>query len=82
MSAKVEYLYGSEVNLPLDAEGAEMAKLRREMIGRMLDNGYCARPIELACHFETICESCSFFLTTAEFKPTLERRRDDARRKG
>jgi hypothetical protein len=59
-----------------------MGKLRREMNRRMLGNGYCARPLELDCHFETICESCTFFVTTLEFRPTLERQRDDAVAKG
>ena len=55
-----------------------MAKLRREMSRRMLGNGWCARPVEMDCHFESICESCSFFVTTVEFKPTLERQKADA----
>jgi hypothetical protein len=59
-----------------------MLKLRREMHRRMLGNGYCARPIGLDCHFESICESCTFFQTTIEFLPTLERQRDDAADKG
>jgi hypothetical protein len=59
-----------------------MAKLRRETHRRMLGNGYCARPVDLDCHFESICESCTFFVTTIEFKPTLERQRDDAHDKG
>lgn len=33
-------------------------------------------------NFETICESCTYFVTTIEFKPTLERQRDDAAAKG
>ncbi|MFD9003748.1 hypothetical protein ACFV0T_22770 [Streptomyces sp. NPDC059582] len=59
-----------------------MAKLRREMHRRMLGNGYCARPVEMDCHFESICESCTFFVTTIKFRPTLERQRDDAASKG
>jgi hypothetical protein len=34
------------------------------------------------CHFESICESCTFFQTTIEFRPTLQRQRDDAAAKG
>jgi len=30
------------------------------------------------CQFETICESCSCFVTTNDFRPALERQRDDA----
>jgi len=37
----------------------------------MLGNGYCARPVEMDCHYESIRESCTFFVTTIEFKPTL-----------
>ena len=59
-----------------------MRKLRTEMHRRMLGNGYCARPVEMDCHFESICESCSFFVTTIEFRPTLQRQRDDAAEQG
>ena len=82
VSEKVEALYGQPKALAADAEGSEMGKLRREMDRRMLGNGYCARPVEMDCHFESICESCSFFVTTIEFKPTLQRQRDDADAKG
>jgi integrase/recombinase XerD len=34
------------------------------------------------CHFESICESCTFFQTTIQFRPTLQRQRDDAADKG
>jgi hypothetical protein len=77
VSNKVEALYDQQ-QLPADVEGSEMAKLRREMHQRMLGNGYCTRPVEMDCHFESICESCTFFATTIEFKPTLLRQRDDA----
>lgn len=82
VSEKVEALYDAPCQLPADAEGSEMAKLRREMHRRMLGNGFCARPVEMDCHFESICESCTFFVTTIEFRPTLERQRDDAAVKG
>jgi site-specific recombinase XerD len=82
VAEKVEALYDAPRELPADAEGAEMRKLRAEMHRRMLGNGYCARPIGLDCHFESICESCTFFQTTIEFRPTLQRQRDDAAGKG
>ena len=82
VSEKVEALYDAPRELPADAEGAEMRKLRAEMHRRMLGNGYCARPVGLDCHFESICESCTFFQTTLEFRPTLQRQRDDAAAKG
>lgn len=82
VSAQVEALYDAPKQLPADAEGSEMRKLRAEMHRRMLGNGYCARPVGLDCHFESICESCTYFQTTLEFRPTLERQRDDAADKG
>lgn len=81
VSEKVEALYDT-ATLPADAEGTQMLKLRREMHSRMLGNGHCARPVEMDCHFESICESCTFFVTTIEFRPTLQRQRDDAAAKG
>jgi len=82
VSEKVEALYDAPRELPAGAEGAEMRRLRGEMHRRMLGNGYCARPVGLDCHFESICESCTFFQTTIEFRPTLARQRDDAACKG
>ena len=78
VTEKVEALYDQPRQLTDDAEGSEMRKLRAEMHRRMLGNGYCARPVEMDCHFESICESCSFFVTTIEFRPTLQAQRDDA----
>ena len=82
VSAKVEALYDQPKTLPADAEGAEMLRLRKEMTQRMLGNGYCTRPPELDCTFESICESCTFFHATIEFRPTLQRQHDDAASKG
>jgi integrase len=82
VSEKVEALYDTPKELPATAEGSEMRKLRAEMHRRMLGNGYCARPVGLDCHFESICESCTYFQTTHEFRPTLERQRNDAADKG
>ncbi len=83
VTEKVEARYtGQPAALPADTEGPEMRKLRGEMHRRMLGNGYCARPVELDCHFESICESCTFFVTTIQFRPTLQAQRDDAASKG
>ena len=68
--------------LPGQDEGTEMRKLRNEVHRRMLGNGHCARPVGMDCHFESICESCTFFVTTIEFRPTLQAQRDDAQKKG
>jgi hypothetical protein len=61
VSEKVEALYNQPKQLPADAEGSEMARLRREMHRRMLGNGYCARPVGLDCHFELSANPARFF---------------------
>jgi hypothetical protein len=65
---KVEALYGQPRSLPADAIGPKMARLRREH-HRLLGNGYCTRPPELDCAFESICETCTFFQTSIQFRP-------------
>jgi site-specific recombinase XerD len=84
VTEKVQALYQQQKPAVLAAvdEPAPMRKLRAEHQRRMLGNGYCARPVELDCHYETICESCTFFVTTIEFRPTLQAQRDDAASKG
>ena len=77
VTEKVEALYGKQEPLPADALGAKMARLRRDHF-RMLGNGYCARPAELDCTFESVCENCTFFQTSIEFRPILQRQHDDA----
>jgi hypothetical protein len=77
---KVEALYGQPDPLPADAAGPNMTRLRREH-SRMLGNGYCARPAQLDCAFESICETCTYFQPTIEFRPTLQRQHDDAKTK-
>jgi site-specific recombinase XerD len=78
---KVEALYGKPQPLPADAIGPKMARLRREH-HRLLGNGYCTRPTELDCAFESICETCTFFQTSIEFRPTLQAQHDHAAAKG
>ena len=79
---KVEALYQQQTNsLPADAIGPKMAKLRREH-HRLLGNGHCTRPPELDCTFESICETCTFFQTSIEFRPTIQAQHDDAATKG
>jgi site-specific recombinase XerD len=82
VSAQVDALYGQAASLPADIETAAMAKLRREAHARMLGNGLCTRPVELDCRMESACETCSYFQTSIEFKPTLTRQRDHARQHG
>ena len=74
---KVDALYGQPPALPADAIGPGMARLRREH-HRLLGNGYCTRPPELDCVFESICETCTFFQTSIEFRPTLQAQHDHA----
>lgn len=49
---------------------------------RLLGNGYCGRPRELDCQYETVCESCSMFFTTIEHRDTIQAQRDDAATQG
>ncbi|HEX5542499.1 MAG TPA: tyrosine-type recombinase/integrase [Micromonospora sp.] len=77
---KVEALYGQPPVLPADAIGPKMARLRREH-HRMLGNGYCTRPPELDCAFESICETCTFCQTSIQFRPTLQAQHDDTAHK-
>jgi site-specific recombinase XerD len=74
---KVEALYGQQQPLPAAALGTQMARLRRDHF-RMLGNGYCTRPAQLDCSFESVCENCTFFQTSIAFRPTLQRQHDDA----
>ena len=78
---KVDALYEQARALPADVLGPNMARLRREH-HRHLGNGYCIRPPELDCAFENICETCTFFQTSIEFRPTLQAQHDDAHAKG
>jgi hypothetical protein len=77
VTEKVEALYGQPAQLPADAIGPKMARLRREH-HRHLGNGWCTRPPQLDCAFESICETCSYFQTSIEFRPTLAAQHDDA----
>lgn len=84
VTKKVETLYATAqpAVLPADAAGPAMRALRAEATRRLLGNGYCTRPLELDCRYETICESCTMFFTTIEHRATLQAQRDDAHTKG
>lgn len=84
VTEKVETLHAASqpAVLPADAAGPAMRALRAEASKRLLGNGYCARPIELDCRYETICESCTMFFTTIEHRPTIQAQRDHADAKG
>ena len=81
VSAKVEALY-RDAALPADAEGPNMRRLRAEVHHRLLGNGWCQRPAELDCSFESICESCTHFATGPGFRPVLLRQRNHASHNG
>jgi hypothetical protein len=77
VSEKAGALYGQPAQLPADAAGPRMNRLRREH-HRLLGNGYCTRPPQLDCAFESICETCSYFQTSIEFRPALAAQHDHA----
>jgi len=81
VTEKVDALYEQARALPADTLGPNMARLSREH-HRHLGNGYCTRPPTLDCAFESICETCTFFQTSIEFRPTLQAQHDDAHTKG
>lgn len=74
-SDRVDALY-ADPDLP-GRETTAMRRLRHEH-RRMLGNGWCTRPTDLDCSFETICEGCGFFQTTIAFRPTLQAQHDHA----
>jgi integrase len=80
VSAKVEALYHTA--LPADVEGPNMRRLRAEVHHRLLGNGWCQRPAELDCSFESICETCTHFATGPGFRPVLLKQRNHATRNG
>jgi hypothetical protein len=82
VSAKIDALYGQQLELPADYETTGMAKLRREATARMLGNGLCTRPVELDCRMESACETCAYFRTGVEFLPVLTGQRDHAQQHG
>ncbi len=82
ISRRIDALYDQPPELPADYETTGMTRLRREAHARMLGNGLCVRPAQLECRMETVCETCSYFQTTIEFRPTLVRQRDHAHEQG
>jgi len=78
VAEKVESLYGQDQPLDADAAGPAMRRLQHEVHHRLLGNGWCQRPAQLDCSFESICESCTHFATDPTFQPVLLRQRDHA----
>jgi integrase len=80
VTQQVEALYDHTDTLPANTAGPNMQRLHTETSRRLLGNGYCARPAELGCRYETICETCTFFTTTIEFRDQLKAQHTDAER--
>ncbi len=76
---QVDALYTKPAGLRTNGNGsAGMARLAAEYHQRMLGNGYCNRPTQLDCQFESICESCAYYTTDPTFNPVLQAQRDHA----
>jgi len=56
----------------------EEARMLAQGHHRQLGNGRCARPAQLDCSYQTICEGCGFFETGPEFLSILRRQKDNA----
>ena len=56
----------------------EEANVRAQGHRRLLANGRCARPAQLDCSYQTICEGCGFFETGPEFLTILRRQKESA----
>jgi Phage integrase family len=56
----------------------EDARMLAQSHHRQLGNGHCARPAQLNCSYQTICEGCGFFETGPEFLSILRRQQDNA----
>lgn len=76
---QVDALYTKPTGLRADGGGsASMTRLGVEYDQRMLGNGYCNRPAQLDCQFESICETCVHYSTDEKFNPVLGAQRDHA----
>ena len=76
---QVDALYTKPTGLRTNGTGsAGMTQLAVEYDQRMLGNGYCNRPTQLDCQFESICESCAYYSTNTAFNPVLRAQRNHA----
>jgi site-specific recombinase XerD len=79
VSDQVDALYTKPNGLRSNGNGsAAMTQLASEYHHTMLGNGWCNRPTQLDCQFESICESCAYYDTDPSFDPTLTAQRDHA----
>ena len=76
---QVDALYTKPNGLRTNGNGsAGMTQLATEYHHTMLGNGYCNRPPQIDCQFETICETCAYYGTDTSFEPVLKAQRDHA----
>ena len=79
VSDQVDALYTKPNGLRTNRNGsASMTQLAHEYDQRMLGNGWCNRPPQIDCQFESICETCAYYTTDQAFQPVLEAQRDHA----
>ncbi len=79
VSDQVDALYTKPTGLQSNGNGsAAMTQLAVEYERRMLGNGWCNRPTQLDCLYESICESCAYYTTDHSFNPVLTAQRDHA----
>jgi site-specific recombinase XerD len=79
VSDQVDALYTKPNGLRTNGNGsASMTSLATEYDQRMLGNGYCNRPPQIDCQFESICETCAYYSTDQSFEPVLKAQRDHA----
>ena len=76
---QIDALYTKPTGLRTSSDGSTtMERLAAEYDQRMLGNGYCNRPSQLDCQFESICENCAHYSTDNTFNHILENQRDHA----
>ena len=83
VSDQVDALYTKPNGLRSNGNGsAGRTQLATDYDQRMLGNGWCNRPTQLDCQFESICETCAFYTTDQSFEPVLRAQRDHAAQRG
>lgn len=76
---QIDALYTKTTGLHTTRNGSVgMTQLADEYHQTMLGNGYCDRPSQLDCQYESICETCAYYTTDTTFNPTLRAQKDHA----
>ena len=80
VTTQIDALYTKPTGLRPSGDGSTtMEQLAAEYDQRMLGNGYCNRPSQLDCQFESICENCAHYSTDNTFNHVLVNQRDHAK---